>query len=67
MSGKRSKNKKTAVLTMRVDPLIKAAAELAAERDHRSLTSMIEVLIMNHCKAHDIHPRDDNPKESPSD
>lgn len=40
---------KTATMTLRVDPKIKAAAEAAAERDHRSLTSLIEVLILNHC------------------
>jgi hypothetical protein len=37
-------------MTLRVDPRIKAAAEHAADQDHRSLTSLIEVLIMNHCK-----------------
>jgi len=41
---------KTAVLTLRVDPKVKVAAELAAERDHRSVTNFIEVLILNHCE-----------------
>lgn len=45
--------KKTAVITLRVDPKVKAAAESAAERDHRSLTSFIEVLILEHCDALD--------------
>ncbi len=45
---------KTAVLTLRVEPRIKAAAELAAEMEHRSLTAMIEVLILAHCKSHNI-------------
>lgn len=35
---------------MRVDPLVKAAAELAAERARRSVTSLIEVLVLDHCK-----------------
>jgi hypothetical protein len=39
---------------MRVTPQIKAAAEVAAERDHRSLASFIEVLILNHCRACNI-------------
>ena len=38
-------------MTLRVDPKIKAAAEAAAEREHRSITSLIEVLILNHCRA----------------
>lgn len=42
---------KTATLTVRLDPKIKAAAEAAAEHDHRSLTSLLEVLIVNHCRA----------------
>lgn len=49
MSSKRQKTK-TAVMTMRVDPLVKAAAELAAERARRSVTSLIEVLVLDHCK-----------------
>ena len=48
--------KKTAVMTLRVDPQIKHAAELAAERDNRSLTSLVEVLILNHCKQVNIDP-----------
>ena len=42
---------KTATMTLRVDPRIKAAAEAAAIREHRSITSLIEVLILNHCEA----------------
>jgi hypothetical protein len=53
MSKGRPKTK-TAIVQLRVAPNLKAAAELAAERDHRSLTGLIEVLILNHCKTHDI-------------
>jgi len=45
---------KTTTVTLRVSPGLKAAAEMAAERDHRSLTGLIEVLILNHCKSQDI-------------
>lgn len=45
---------KTANFQMRLAPQLKAAAEVAAKRDHRSLTSLIEVLIINHCKNHNI-------------
>lgn len=39
---------KTAVMTLRVDPQVKAVAELAAQRDRRSVTNLIEVLILAH-------------------
>ncbi len=54
---------KTAVMTLRVDPRVKAAAEVAAERQHRSLTSFIEVLILNHCEALGIQPLSPSTKE----
>jgi predicted HicB family RNase H-like nuclease len=51
-------------MTLRVSPCVKAAAEIAAERDHRSLTSLIEVLILNHCKTLNIPPETINPEET---
>lgn len=51
---------KTAVMTLRVDPIVKIAAELAAKQDHRSVTNLIEVLILKHCNDLGITP------ESPS-
>jgi hypothetical protein len=57
--------RKTAVMTMRVSPHVKAAAEAAAEHDHRSVTSLVEVLILNHCKALKIDPQKQSPTESP--
>lgn len=53
MSKGRQKTK-TANFQMRLAPQLKAAAEVAAKRDHRSLTGLIEILIINHCKAHNI-------------
>jgi hypothetical protein len=47
----RSSKRKTATVTLRLEPELKAAAELAADRDHRSLTNLIEVLILEHCRA----------------
>ena len=55
---------KTAVMTMRVSPHIKAAAELAAERDHRSVTSLVEVLILDRCKTLGINLETLSPKET---
>ena len=55
--------KKTAVMTLRVDPRVKAAAEKAAERDNRSVTSLVEVLILDYCRTHSILPEDPSPQE----
>lgn len=48
---------KTAVMTLRVDPLVKASAEMAAKHDHRSVTSLIEVLIIKYCERVGIEPK----------
>ncbi len=42
---------KTATLNLRIDPTIKEAVRIAAERDHRSIANLIEVLIRKHCEA----------------
>lgn len=46
--------RKTATLNLRIDPVIKEAARLAAERDHRSVANMIELLIRRHCETNGI-------------
>ena len=40
----------TATLNFRVTPALKAAAERAADADNRSLTGLVEKLLMDHCK-----------------
>ena len=42
--------KKTTTLNLRVDPGIKEAVRVAANRDHRSIANMIEMLILRHCE-----------------
>ena len=42
--------RKTALLNMRIDPEVKAAAELAASADHRSLSSLVEKLLADYCR-----------------
>jgi hypothetical protein len=42
--------KKTTTLNLRVDPGIKEAVREAANRDHRSIANMIEILIRKHCE-----------------
>ena len=41
---------KTAQVNLRLQPSLKAAAEKAAEADHRSLTSLIEKLLSDYLK-----------------
>ena len=41
--------KKTTTLNLRIDPILKEAAKIAAYREQRSVANMIEVLIRRHC------------------
>ena len=41
---------KTATLNLRIDPAVKDAAKEAANRQHRSVANLIELLIREHCK-----------------
>ena len=43
-------------LSLRIDPVLKEAAEKAAAYDRRSLTSLIETLLDQHLKAHGYLP-----------
>jgi len=43
--------KKTTTLNLRIDPILKEAARIAASREQRSVANMIEVLIRRHCDA----------------
>ena len=56
--------RKTAVMTLRIEPRVKAVAELAAEHDRRSVTSLIEVLVLAHGKTLGIEPPPPNTQES---
>lgn len=40
---------KTETITLRVEPEIKEAMRIAAKRDRRSMTGLIEVLVEKHC------------------
>ena len=56
---------KTAVMNLRVSPAVKAAAERAAKHDHRSVTNLVEVLILNYCKSLNIEVDKPLPQENP--
>ncbi|PLY15320.1 MAG: hypothetical protein C0631_07605 [Sedimenticola sp.] len=40
---------KTATLTFRIDPAVKDGLRAMAEKEHRSLANMIEVMIRDYC------------------
>ncbi len=41
---------KTVIMILWSDPEIKATCEIVAIQDRRSLTNLVEVLLVNHCK-----------------
>jgi hypothetical protein len=45
---------KPTTLTLRIDPMIKEGLRLLAEKEHRSLTNMVEVMIRDYCKLHEV-------------
>jgi hypothetical protein len=40
---------KTSTLTFRIEPNLKEALRTAAEREHRSIANMVEVMIRDYC------------------
>jgi len=46
---------KTEVVSVRVPPDVKAALVAAAEGERRSLATMVEVMVLDYCKAHGIN------------
>ena len=46
---------KTVSMSFRVSPKFKALLELAAARENRSLTNMLETLVFAHCEQHRLH------------
>ena len=54
---------KTQAVSVRVQPHIKAALQTAAERELRSLANMVEVMVVEYCRAHDF-PLDGVPSET---
>lgn len=45
---------KSEVISVRVEPRIKAALQRAADKDMRSLANMVEVMVVTYCKANRI-------------
>ena len=45
---------KTVSMSFRVSPRFKALLEVAAARENRSLTNMLETLLFAHCEQHSL-------------
>lgn len=54
VSGEAMATSKSATLTFRIAPALKEALRIAAEKEHRSIANMIEMLIKSHCESHGI-------------
>ncbi len=49
---------KTTTLSFRIKPMIKEALRTAASQEHRSLSNMVEMLIIDYCDRNGINIRD---------
>ncbi len=58
---------KNETLSIRTCAEVKLLLRLAAEREHRSISSMLEVLILEHASKLGLHPRDPAGSLSTSD
>lgn len=54
MEGKSMPSPKSTNLNLRIAPEVKEALKEAAERDHRSISNMVEYLIRQHCQRNEI-------------
>lgn len=45
---------KSSTLTFRIEPALKEALRTAADREHRSIANMVEVLIRGYCERNGI-------------
>lgn len=52
---------KSQVVSVRVEPPIKAALQVAADREMRSLANMFEVMVVAYCRSHG-YPLDGVPR-----
>jgi hypothetical protein len=46
--------RKTTTLTFRIEPRLKEALCIAADREHRSIANMVEVLIRDYCQRNGV-------------
>ena len=58
---------KTQVVSVRVEPQIKAALQAAADKERRSLANMIEVMVMTYCQGSGVVVADTGSQDSSSE
>jgi hypothetical protein len=58
---------KTTTLTFRINPELKDALRIAADREHRSISNMVEVLIRDYCVHHGISINPCSPSDKEED
>lgn len=46
--------RKTEAINLRMSPVVKGLLRAAADREHRTLSNLLEVLILEHCQRNDI-------------
>jgi hypothetical protein len=51
--------RKTEAINLRMSPAVKGLLRAAADREHRTLSNLLEVLILEHCERNDIRPLDE--------
>jgi hypothetical protein len=51
--------RKTEAINLRMSPAVKDLLRSAAEREHRTLSNMLEVLILEHCRRNSIEASGD--------
>ena len=56
--------RKTQVVNLRMRPAVKELLRVAAERDHRTLSNLLEVLILEHCRRNNILPPEVAPQKA---
>lgn len=56
---------KTVTTTIKLKPKVRAAWQAAALREHRTLTNMLEVLLLDWCRRHKVDvPADSGPMQA---
>lgn len=53
--------RKTEAINLRMSPAVKGLLRAAADREHRTLSNLLEVLILEHCRRNDIQLVDVEP------
>jgi len=56
---------KDEVLSIRTTSHVKHLLRLAADREHRSVASMIEVMVLDYAHRHKLNPDDSAPADKP--